>query len=103
MNSAKLIAGLVVAIVLVVFGAQNTQAVKFHFLMFSAPSVPMVFALFLAALLGALLALIVAAPARIRRMRERHDLQSHVAAHDRAVPAATSDPSAVSSRASTPE
>ena len=58
-SSLKLIAALLVAIVLVVFGAQNTQAVTFHFLMFKAPSAPMVLALFVAALLGALLGWIV--------------------------------------------
>ena len=40
MSSLKLIAALLVAIVLVVFGAQNTQAVTFHFLIFKAPAAP---------------------------------------------------------------
>ena len=84
MSSLKLIAALLVAIVLVVFGAQNTQAVTFHFLMFKAPSAPMVLALFVAALLGALLAWIVSAPGRFRRMRERRGLQGQVAEHERA-------------------
>lgn len=84
MSSLKLIAALLVAIVLVVFGAQNTQAVTFHFLMFKAPSAPMVLALFVAALLGALLGWIVSAPGRFRRMRERHELQGQVTAHERA-------------------
>jgi len=88
MSSLKLIAALLVAIVLVVFGAQNTQAVTFHFLIFKAPSAPMVLALFVAALLGALLGLIVSAPGRFRRMRERRGLQSEVAAHERADAAA---------------
>jgi uncharacterized integral membrane protein len=84
MSSLKLIAALLVAIVLVVFGAQNTQAVTFHFLMFKAPSTPMVLALFVAALLGALLGWIVSAPGRFRRMRERQGLQGQIAAHGRA-------------------
>ena len=88
MSSLKLIAALLVAIVLVVFGAQNTQAVTFHFLMFKAPSAPMVLALFVAALLGALLGWIVSAPGRFRSMRERHGLQGQVAAHERADAAA---------------
>jgi len=67
-----------------VFWAQNTQAVTFHFLMFKMPSVPMVLALFVAALLGALLAWIVSAPGRFRRMRERRGLQGQVAAQERA-------------------
>ncbi|MDQ2744608.1 MAG: lipopolysaccharide assembly protein LapA domain-containing protein [Chloroflexota bacterium] len=89
MSSLKLIAALIVAIVLVVFGAQNTQAVTFHFLMFKAPSTPMVLALFLAALLGALLGWIVSAPGRFRSMRERRDLQGQVAAHQQEAVAAT--------------
>jgi uncharacterized integral membrane protein len=88
MSSLKLIAALLVAIVLVVFGAQNTQAVTFHFLIFKAPSAPMVLALFVAALLGALLGWIVSAPGRFRRMRERHELQGQVTAHERADAAA---------------
>jgi len=88
-SSLKLIAALIVAIVLVVFGAQNTQAVTFHFLMFKAPSTPMVLALFLAALLGALLGWIVSAPGRFRLMRERRGLQGQVAAHQREAVAAT--------------
>jgi len=75
MSSLKLIAGLVVATALGVFGAQNTQAVTFHFLMFKVPSVPMVLALFVAAVL---LAWIVSAPGRFRRMRERRGLQGRL-------------------------
>jgi uncharacterized integral membrane protein len=84
MSSLKLIAALLVALVLVVFGAQNTQAVTFHFLMFKAPSTPMVLALFVAAVLGTLLGWIVSAPGRFRRMRERRGLQGQVAAHEQA-------------------
>lgn len=87
-SSLKLIAALLVAIVLVVFGAQNTQTVTFHFLVFKAPSAPMVLALFVAALLGALLGWIVSAPGRFRRLRERRGLQGQVAAHGRADAAA---------------
>jgi uncharacterized integral membrane protein len=72
--------------VLVAFGAQNTQSVTLHFLVFKAPSMPMVLALFAAALLGALLALIVSAPDRFRRMRERRGLRSQVTAQEPAVP-----------------
>lgn len=89
MDSLKLIAGLLVATVVVVFGAQNTQAVTFHILMFKVPSVPIVLALFVAVLLGALLGWIVSAPGRFRRMRQRRGLQGQVAAHERAAAAAT--------------
>lgn len=91
MNMLKLVAALLVAIVLVVFGAQNTQAVTFHFLVFKAPSAPMVLALFVAALLGALLGWVVSAPSRFRRMRERHGLEGQVAANDRAAAARKND------------
>lgn len=81
MSSLKLIAALVVATVVVVFGAQNTQAVTLHFLMFKLPSAPMVLALFVAIVLGALLGWVVSAPGRFRRMRERRGLQGQVQAH----------------------
>jgi uncharacterized integral membrane protein len=73
MRSLKLIAGLIVATILVVFGVQNTQMVTFHFLMFTAPSVPMVLALFVAALLGVLLGWILSVPGRFRRRRQRRE------------------------------
>ncbi len=85
MNSLKLIAGIVCATIVVVFGAQNTQRVTFHFLMFSVPSAPMVLALFLAALLGALLAWAVVAPGRFRNMRERRGLREKVADGEQAL------------------
>ncbi|GAC1406015.1 MAG: hypothetical protein NVSMB52_19660 [Chloroflexota bacterium] len=89
MNAAKLVGALLLASVLLVFGAQNTQAVTFHFLMFKAPSAPMVLALFVAALLGALLGWIISAPGRFRQMRERRALQGQVAAHEQQATAAT--------------
>jgi uncharacterized integral membrane protein len=92
-NTFKLIVGLILAGVLVAFGAQNTQAITLHFLIFKAPSMPMVLALFAAALLGALLAWVVSAPDRFRRMRERRGLRSQVTAHDQAVPATNSEKS----------
>jgi uncharacterized integral membrane protein len=96
MNSLKLIAGIVCATIVVVFGAQNTQRVTFHFLMVSVPSAPMVLALFLAALLGALLAWSVVVPGRFRNMRERRGLKEKVAAgeHALAESVATNAPSA---------
>jgi uncharacterized integral membrane protein len=80
MSSLKLIAALLAATVLVVFGAQNTQAVTLHFLMFKVPSMPMVFALFAAVVLGALLGWIVSAPGRFRGMHERRGLRGQVEA-----------------------
>jgi uncharacterized integral membrane protein len=83
MSSLKLIAALLVATVLVVFGAQNTQAVTLHFLMLKLPSAPLVLALFGAMLLGTLLGWIVSVPGRFRGMRERRGLQGRVKAQVR--------------------
>ena len=83
MNTVRLVAGLVVLTVVVVFGAQNTQAVTLHFLMFKVPSAPLVLALFAAVVLGTLLGWIVSAPGRFRRMRERHQLEGQVEAQNR--------------------
>jgi uncharacterized integral membrane protein len=91
MNSPKLFVGLILAIVVVVFGAQNTQAVTFHFLVFKVPAVPLVLPLFAAILLGALLAWAVTAPGRFRGMRARKGLESQVAAHQRSDAAAEAD------------
>jgi uncharacterized integral membrane protein len=82
LNAPKLIAGLILAAALVVFGGQNTQSVTFHFLVFKLSSVPMVLALFAAALLGVILGWIVSAPGRIRRMRERRALKDQIESHE---------------------
>ena len=87
MSSLKLIAGLVVATIVVVFGAQNTQEVSFHFLMFKVPPAPLVLALFAAVLLGALLGWIVSAPSRFRNMRQRHGLEGQIVDQKRATAA----------------
>lgn len=81
MNSPKLFAALLLATAVVVFGTQNTQAVTFHFLMFTVPSIPLVLPLFGAILLGSLLGWGVAAPGRFRGRRVRRALESQVAAH----------------------
>ena len=80
MPSIKLIAGLVLATGLVVFGAQNTQSVTFHFLMWEAGPAPVIFAVFAAALVGVLLGGLVSAPGRFRGMRRRRDLEHQVTA-----------------------
>ena len=80
MNTMKLIVALVIAAVLVVFGAQNTQLVTFHFLTFELGPAPVILAVFAAAIAGALLAWIVSAPGRFRGMRRRRDLEHQVAA-----------------------
>jgi uncharacterized integral membrane protein len=83
MSSPKLFAALILAIAVVLFGAQNTQAITFHFLVFKVPSVPLVLPLFGAVLLGALLGWVFSAPGRFRQMRQRQGLQSKIDAHER--------------------
>lgn len=72
MNSVKLLLFFVVATILVVFGAQNTQPITIHFLVFKLPSTPVVSALAVAALLGALLTFIGTLFGRVRTAREHH-------------------------------
>jgi uncharacterized integral membrane protein len=83
MSTLRLVAGLILLTIVVVFGAQNTKAVTLHFLMFKVPSSPLVLALFAAVVLGVLLGWIVSAPGRFRRMHERHQLEGQVVAQRR--------------------
>ncbi len=64
MNVFRLIIGVLAATALVVFGVQNTQSVSFHFLVWDTPSVPVLLALAIAVLLGALVSWIVSIPGR---------------------------------------
>lgn len=84
MGSLKLIVGLVLVAAVVLFGAQNAQAVTLHFLMFKVPAVPMVLALVVAVVLGVLLGWIVAAPGHLRRMRRQRGLEGQVAGQQHA-------------------
>ena len=92
MTMLRLIGGFVVLTIVVVFGAQNTQAVTLHFLVFKVPSAPLVLALFTAVVVGALLGWVVSAPGRFLRMRERHHLEGQVVAQKRAAAAAGTEP-----------
>ena len=78
MNIFRLSLGILVAALLVVVGAQNTQSVAFHFLFWETRSMPVMLALAIAVLLGALLAWIVSIPGRYRGMRSHRDLQHRV-------------------------
>ncbi|TAJ18706.1 MAG: DUF1049 domain-containing protein [Dehalococcoidia bacterium] len=91
MPPVKLIIGLIVATALVVFGAQNTQDVTFHFLMFETRPAPVLLAVFAAALAGALLAWIVSTPGRYRGMRQRRDLERQVTTAHRQTDAAVTE------------
>lgn len=83
MNALRLILALLVATMLVVFGAQNTQSVSFHFLGGDTPSIPVVLALAIALALGALLAWLSSLPSRYRGRRERRDLQRRLQDQER--------------------
>ena len=78
--SLKLLTGLALATGLVVFGAQNTQSVTFHFLVWDVGPAPVIFAVFAAALAGVVLGWIVSAPGRFRDMRQRRSLEHEVTA-----------------------
>ena len=78
MGWLKLIFALLVAMVLVAFGAQNTASITLHFLAFKLPAAPMAFILLVAVLLGAVLAWTVSVPDRFRRRRELRGLRGQV-------------------------
>lgn len=74
MTVLKLVLGLLVASALVVFGAQNTQSVSFHFLIWDTPSVPVVLAIAIGVLLGVVLSWVASIPGRVRGRLERRTL-----------------------------
>jgi len=80
-NIFKLTLGVVLIAVLVVFGAQNTQSVSFHFVTWETSTVPVVLALAIAVLVGVLLSWIVSVPGRFSGMRQRRSLQHEIDVH----------------------
>ena len=64
--SVKLLIAMMIAIGLVVFGAQNTAATSLRFLAWETPSVPVVAAIALAVTAGVLMSILAALPGRIR-------------------------------------
>jgi uncharacterized integral membrane protein len=85
-NALRLALGILIAATLVVFGAQNTQSISFHFMGWDTTSIPVVLALAIALALGVLLAWIVSIPGRFRGRRERRTLQHQVDAHEQPTP-----------------
>lgn len=85
MSTVKLMAGLLIAAALVVFGAQNTESVSFHFLAWDTLPVPTVLALAIAVLIGVMLSWVVSVPGRFHGMRQRRDLQHQLEDRARAV------------------
>ena len=79
MNVVGLILALLIAIGLVVFGAQNSQPVNIHLFNWESTSVPLVLALGVAMLVGAIIALLASIPGRIRRRRERRAREREIA------------------------
>ena len=63
---------------LVILGAQNTQSVSLHFLMFDVGAVPVVVILLASVLAGAILGWIMSVPGRFRGARVRRDLERQV-------------------------
>ena len=74
----KLIAALALAMALVILGAQNTQSVSLHFLMFDVGAVPVVVILLGSVLVGAILGWIISVPGRFRGARVRRGLERQV-------------------------
>jgi len=94
MNIVTLLLVLLLAAVLVVFGAQNTQSVSFHFLGWETPALPVVLALAIALALGAVLSWIVSVPGRFRGMRNTRSLRHQVEDQERrSAPRTVEEPS----------
>ncbi len=85
MNIASLIVGLLIGIALVVFGAQNAQPVTLHVFGWESSAVPLVLALGIAMLTGAVLTLLFSIPGRVRGRRRRRALEREL--EDRGAPA----------------
>jgi len=67
MRTVVLILTLLVAILLVIFGAQNTQLVSVHFLMIDTGSVSLALVIIISAVIGAVLASLIGVWGSIRR------------------------------------
>jgi uncharacterized integral membrane protein len=86
MNIVRLLLALLVAALLVVLGAQNTQSVSFHFVAWETPAIPVVLALAVALLLGVILAWVVSVPGRFRGMRSNRRLRHQIEDQERLTP-----------------
>lgn len=93
MNILTLLVALLIAAVFVLFGAQNTQSVSFHFVKWETPAIPVVLVLAIALALGALLAWTVSVPARVRGMRDNRSLRRQVKDQERRAPLSAEDDS----------
>jgi len=75
MVQVALLLALILAGVLALFGAQNTEAVTLHFLWFTARAMPLPLAILGGAVIGALLSFLVGLPGRFQRARTGGDLK----------------------------
>ncbi|MDA0269532.1 MAG: LapA family protein [Chloroflexi bacterium] len=80
-----LVLAMLIGILLVLFGAQNAQAVNLHFLAWETTSVPLVLALGIAMLVGVVMSLLLSIPTRIHGRQERRALTRQIEAQDRAL------------------
>ena len=103
MASLKLMVALVFAMLLVVFGVQNTQSMTFHFLVFDLGPAPVVLAVFAAALIGAIVAWLVTVPGSMRGARTRRDLEHELSAANQRTAAAVTDLEDTRARSRPPE
>jgi uncharacterized integral membrane protein len=86
MRTVVLIFALLVAILLVIFGAQNTQLVSVHFLMIDTGSVSLAVVIVISAVIGAVLASLIGVWGSIRRgFQGRRANQQKVALEARGV------------------
>ena len=75
MVQVTVVLALVLAGVLALFGAQNTEVVTLHFLWFTARALPLSLVILGGAVSGALLSLLVGVPGRVRRAVSGGDLK----------------------------
>ena len=75
MGQVTIVLAVLLAVVLAVFGAQNTEMVTLHFLGWTARALPLALVILGGAVLGALLGFLVGLPGRVRRAVRGGDLK----------------------------
>jgi len=95
--SIKLLIAMVIAIALVVFGAQNTAPTSLRFLIWETPAVPVVAALAIAVTAGVLLSVLAAAPGRLRDLLQAEPVggSDDLSVPHEPVPARTAPPTSI--------
>ena len=78
MAPIKLIAVVILTTIVVILGAQNTQSVTFHFLVFALGPAPVVFAVFLAAVIGLAVGWLVSLPGQLHGRSTRRGLEQQI-------------------------